>query len=304
MQTTPVTDQQLTESVIAVPPLARNERGDALDAENRRLVEYLEQGGIRSLLYGGNAVLYHQRPSTFGRLLAQLIDWAGESTLVVPSIGSSFGMMLDQAEVLADYPFPTCMLLPQPELVDERGIVAGIEQVARRLGRPVVVYLKFDRWLSPAAVGRLHAEGLISWVKYAVVRPDPAQDDYLRELLDHVPACRVVSGIGEQPAIVHRRDFSLAGFTSGCVCLAPRRSMALLEAMNQQDWAGADALRRRFEPLEDLRNQISPIRVLHRAVELAGLAQTGPMWPLLGELQAEQLPEIERAAVELVHWDR
>ena len=32
----------------------------------------------------------------------------------------------------------------------------------------------------------------------------------------------VVSGMGELPAIIHLRDFGLAGFTSGCVCIAPR----------------------------------------------------------------------------------
>ena len=37
-------------------------------------------------------------------------------------------------------------------------------------------------------------------------------------------ALLVISGIGEQPAIIHLRDFELGGFTSGCVCINPRLS--------------------------------------------------------------------------------
>ncbi len=50
--------------------------------------------------------------------------------------------------------------------------------------------------------------------------------------------------------------------------------------------------RRTFTPLEDLRNRIHPIRVLHEAVHLAGVADTGPMLPFL-----EALSEADRALV-------
>ncbi len=51
-----------------------------------------------------------------------------------------------------------------------------------------MVYLKFDRWLSADLVRKLEADGVISWIKYAVVLDDPRQDDYLRELLQVFPA--------------------------------------------------------------------------------------------------------------------
>jgi hypothetical protein len=45
---------------MAVPPLARNvDKDDLIAEENRRLIEHMEAGGVRTLLYGGNANLYH-----------------------------------------------------------------------------------------------------------------------------------------------------------------------------------------------------------------------------------------------------
>jgi dihydrodipicolinate synthase/N-acetylneuraminate lyase len=167
-----------------------------------------------------------------------------------------------------------------------------------------VLYLKHDLWLDPLTVGKLHRDGLISWVKYAVVREDPSHDDYLCEVLQQVPGEIVVSGIGEQPAIIHMRDFGVGSFTSGCVCVAPSRSTDVLEAIKAQRYAEADALREQFLPLEDLRNNIQPIRVLHRAVSLAGIAEMGPMLPMLGELSASEDALVAQAAKLLYQWNQ
>jgi dihydrodipicolinate synthase/N-acetylneuraminate lyase len=56
--------------------------------------------------------------------------------------------------------------------------------------------------------------------------------------------------------------------------------------------------------LEDLRNAINPVRVLHEAVRLAGLANTGPVLPLLSGLTAEQAAQVETAATALLLRDR
>lgn len=295
---------RLASSVIAVPPLARRPDFTIDREENQRLVRYLESGGVTTLLYGGNAVLYHIRMSEFAHLLSTLSEIAGPSTLVVPSVGSAFGTMMDQAEVLRDFDFPTVMILPQRELADEAGIARGVQLFAERYGRPIVLYLKHDRWLDPLTVGKLHRDGLISWVKYAVVREDPSHDDYLCEVLQQVPSELVVSGIGEQPAIIHMRDFGIGSFTSGCVCVAPHRSTEVLEAIKAQRTSDADVLRELFLPLENLRNSIQPIRVLHRAVALAGIAETGPMLPMLGELSSSEEVAVSAAAQQLFQWNQ
>lgn len=299
MDTRTITPTRLAESVIAVPPLARDSNLILNTAENKRLVEFLESGGVTTLLYGGNAVLYHVRLSEYERLLQMLSEIAAENTLVIPSVGPAYGTMMDQAEVLKDFDFPTAMILPQKDIADAAGLASGIRRFVDAYGKPIVLYLKHDRWLPPEIVGKMHASGVISWIKYAVVREDTSKDDYLREVLSHVPSEIVVSGIGEQPAIVHLRDFEIGSFTSGCVCVNPGKSMEMLAAIQANHFDSAEAIRREFSPLEDLRNQINPIRVLHRAVELAGIAETGPMYPMLGELSAEQSSRIASAAIAL-----
>jgi dihydrodipicolinate synthase/N-acetylneuraminate lyase len=294
-----ITPQRLADSVIAVPPLSRDSNLKIAPEENKKLIRFIESGGVNTLLYGGNAVLYHVRMSEYGRLLQVLVDAAGANTLVIPSVGPAFGTMMDQAEVLKDFDFPTVMVLPQRDVVDAEGIAAGIRRFVDAYQKPIVLYLKHDRWLPPALVGSLFASGTLSWIKYAVVRENPAHDDYLREVLAEVPSEIVVSGIGEQPAIVHMRDFEIASFTSGCVCVNPSRSMQMLRAIQAGDFDLAENIRKEFCELEDLRNEINPIRVLHRAVELADIAATGPMLPLLSELDAVQITAIAKAAAAL-----
>jgi dihydrodipicolinate synthase/N-acetylneuraminate lyase len=259
----------------------------------------MEQGGITTLLYGGNAVLYHIRMSEYAELLTVLRKSASHSTLIVPSVGPSYGTMMDQVAVLKDFDFPTVMVLPQKEIADEKGLAVGIRRFAEAYGKPIVLYLKHDRWLAPEIVGSMVKDGLISWIKYAVVLDDPSKDDYLREVLEVAPKEIVVSGIGEQPAIIHLRDFGVISYTSGCVCVAPHMSMKMLRAIQAQDYDAAEELRKKFCGLEDLRNGIQPIRVLHHAVAAAGIAETGPMQPMLGELDESQASQVADAAKSL-----
>jgi dihydrodipicolinate synthase/N-acetylneuraminate lyase len=300
MDTLPITAQRLAESVIAVPPLARS-ADLVLDVQqNRRIVQHIEAGGVSTLLYGGNAVLYHVALSEYAMLLRMLTEIAGQRTLVIPSVGPAFGLMMDQAAVLGEFAFPTAMLLPQGEIATSDGIASGVRHFAERFGKPVVLYIKHHHYIAVETVRRLMDDGLISWIKYAVVREDPANDAYLRALTENVDPARIVSGIGEQPAIIHLRDFSLGGFTSGCVCIAPRLSMQLLHAVQAGRHEEAEAIRAVFQPLEDLRNRISPIRVLHAAVALAGIAETGAILPLLSPVADSEAAEIAAAARRLL----
>lgn len=294
---------RLAASVVAVPPLARDSNGRISTSENRKIIAWLEAAGIRTLLYGGNAVLYHLRPSEFRSLCEMLLEAADPSTWLIPAVGPSFGVMMDQADVLQDLPIPTVMLLPQKEIADQAGIVRGIQAFGAKLGRPIVLYLKHDRWLEPEHVSTLVKDGLISWIKYAVVRDDPMDDRYLRSLIERVEPAMLVSGMGEQPAIAHYRSFGMQSFTSGCVCLAPKRSMQLLAELRSGRYDRAEQIRERFERLEDLRNEIHPIRVLHRAIELAGVAQTGPITPMLSPLEESDDRRVQQAAMELMRWE-
>ncbi len=284
MNTQPITPELLSNSVVAVPPLARDEDYSLSKAHNQRIVRHLEAGEVTTLLYGGNANLYHIKPSEYLALLEMLEEIAGPQTTVIPAVGPAYGTMMDQAEMLRGTSFPAVMVLPQVGLTTDQGVQLGIRHFAEAVEKPVVVYLKQDGYLSVQRTRELVDDGLVAWIKYAIVRDDPANDPVLRELTENVDPALIVSGIGEQPAIVHLRDFGVGGFTSGCVCIAPRLSLQMLRAIKARDFERAEEIRSTFRGLEDLRNEINPVRVLHEAVELAGIVETGPILPLLNGL--------------------
>ncbi len=300
MNTNPITPETLSNSVIAVPPLARDAGMNVCATENAKLIRHLEAGGIRTLLYGGNAVFYHIAWAEYAVTLAMLQEHAGANTTVVPSVGPAYGTSMDQAAVLRDFDFPTAMVLPARDIATPQGCATGIRKFAEAYGKPIVLYIKFEGYLEPADAQALVDDGVVNWIKYAIVRDAPMQDDYLRELVERVDPQTIVSGIGEQPAIAHVNGFGVNSFTSGCVCIAPSLSMKMLNALKSGDLETAERIRQSFEPLEDLRNAINPIRVLHTAVAEAGIADTGPMLPLLHEVSDGERVKIASAADELL----
>ncbi|WP_395719225.1 dihydrodipicolinate synthase family protein [Prosthecobacter sp.] len=300
MKTTPVTFEDLQSSVIAVPPLCRNKDLSLSKSQNNRLIKHMYKGGIRTLLYGGNANLYNIAISEYHSMLRMLQELAPEDMWIVPSVGPMYGTAMDQAKILTEFAFPTAMLLPTLFPSKPAGVATAVRHFVEKSGIKAVLYIKDGAYITPELAADLVNDGLISWIKYAIVEEDPKKDPYLKKLLKLVDPNIVISGIGEQPAIIHMRDFGVAGFTAGCVCVAPSRSTAMLKAILNKDYAAAEAIREEFVGLEDLRNAHSPILVLHHAVELAGVANTGPVLPLLSGLPENLLPKIEKAAKALL----
>jgi len=279
---------------MAVPPLARNTAGELDAAANAAIIRHLEAGGIELLLYGGNAVLYHLPLGEYEPLLEMLAGLAGPASVVVPAVGPTYGLMMEHARLLRGTSFATAMVLPHQGITTSSGVATGVRRFVEAAGMPALVYIKHEGFLEPEDAAALCRDGLVSAIKYAIVRENPAEDPTLRRLVDLVDPAMVISGIGEQPAIVHMRDFGLGGFTTGCGCVSPKLSVALRQAAARGDWAEAERLRALFEPLEDLRNAISPICVLHEAVAAAGIADTGPLLPLL-----DRVPVGHRAAIQM-----
>ena len=307
MKTTAVTLEDL-QGVFAVPPLARRSgSGRPLDlAENDRLVRHMSEGGLSRFLYGGNAFLYHVTLAEYG----ELVDWmSGLPGWAIPSVGPSFGRALDQAPLLRRHGFPCAMALPCGDPRDARGLEAGLREIASAAGSSLIVYLKSEDGFGPDpmagldAVARLVADGTCVAIKYAVVRKDPGADPYLQALLERVDRRRVISGIGERPAIAHTRGFRLPGFTTGSGCIAPSLTSALFAACASADWGAAEPLRSHFLPLEDRRDAWGPARVLHAALELAGVARTGPIPPFVTALAEDQRAALEPLARELLRLD-
>lgn len=297
--------------VYAVPPLPRRrDERRTLDFGAAELIaRHIEGGGITRFLYGGNAFLYHVTLDEF----AALIDWlAGfpSTRWPIPSIGPSFGRAIDQARLLRKHSFPAVMVLPCADPRDARGLETGMREIAHAAGTPLILYLKSDdafgadRDEGLDAIGRLLDDGTAMAIKYAVVRPDPNDDPYLDGLLTRVDRRRVISGMGERPAVEHLRDSTLGGLTTGSGCIAPRLCQTLFEAAAAGDWTRAAECRSAVMPLEDLRDRWGPARVLHHATELCGLAPTGPIPPYVSALTPDQLATLAPVALALKRRER
>jgi len=300
MKTSPVSKADLHRSVISVPPLCRNSslRPDAV--ENSKLIRHIEAGGISTLLYGGNANFYNIALSEYEEVLGQLEAAAAADTWVIPSIGPQFGTAIDQAAILKRHKFPTAMLLPTLAASHPEGVRNAIPRIAEKAGIPLVLYVKDAGYVTPAVVRALVDAGVISWIKYAVVRENTAEDPLLAAIVDEVGTDLLVSGIGEQPVPAHWNHFGIRSYTSGCVCVAPALSQRMLLAMQAGDAATAEKIRLLFRALEGLRNANGPIAVLHLAVALAGIAKTGPMLPLLTDVAEGIHGDIQAAALKLL----
>ena len=303
MKTTPVLPEDLSRSVIAVPPLARTESLAIFELANRRLMDHLLAGGISTVLYGGNANLHNVRIGEYEDILDGIAAWGRGETWVIPSAGPDWGKSMDQAAILARKAFPATMLLPPGGPTDPGGFVRGVRDFVATSGHPAILYLKDPSVLPPDAVARLIDGGEVVAIKYGVSHPVPDEDPYLAALVQEVDRRRIVSGMGERPAIGHFRAHDLASFTSGAVCLAPRVALRLLAAMRVHNFEEARLIRARILPLEDLRDAIHPIRVLHDAVSLSGIADMGRLSPYLSNLDEAEKPAVAAAAKALYDYD-
>jgi dihydrodipicolinate synthase/N-acetylneuraminate lyase len=284
------------DGVFAVPPLARKVRaGRAIDFEqNSEIVHYIANGGITRFIYGGNAFLYHLTLDEYEQLLEWQSEIKRDGHWLIPSAGPSYGRLMDQAKLLRRFAVPCVMTLPCSDPRDAAGLERGLREFAEAADVRLMLYLKeelnmgADLMAGLDVVGRLVDEGICMAIKYAVVRADPTRDHYLDELVKRVDKRKIISGIGERPAVVHLRQWGLPGFTTGSGCLAPALSAAVFSACQAKGYAEADRVRSHFLDFEDLRDAWGPARVLHLALELAGIARTGPIPPFVSELSTEQ----------------
>ena len=296
------------DGVFAVPPLARSAgSGRGIDFEqNSRIVRYIAQGGISRFIYGGNAFLYHSTLAEYEQLLDWQANMQRDGQLFLMSAGPSYGRLMDQAPLLRRFAVPFVMILPCGDPRDAAGLERGLREFSEASGARLMIYVKeetnmgINLMAGLDTIAKLVDEGVCIAIKYAVVREDPGEDKYLDELLKRVDRSRVISGIGERPAVTHLRQWGLPGFTTGSGCLAPTLSAAVFTACRERDYAEAERVRARFLDFEDLRDAWGPGRVLHHALEIAGIANTGSIPPFVSELSAEQKNRIRPVVEELL----
>ena len=77
-----------------------------------------------------------------------------------------------------------------------------------------------------------------------------------------------------------------------------------LKPLQRGDLGTAEQIHARFMPLENLRESISLIRVLHDAVTQSGVADMGAQLPLLSTSPPERMDEIRALASALLAYEQ
>lgn len=223
---------------------------------------------------------------------------------MIPAIGADYGKMLDQARILAHTPYRTAMVLPFSGFTTPQGVEAGLTHISQLAGMPLTLYVKSEHYVDIDTLARLVDRGTLIAVKYAIPRENASQDPFLQRLVQSVGSARVISGMGERPALAHLQEFGLTAWTTGSGCIAPHAVMALFDAAKANRTDEAQRLYEAFMPLETLGDAISLIRVLHDAVTMSKIADMGPLLPLLSSTPLEHHAKIDAATQALLAFER
>ena len=142
------------------------------------------------------------------------------------------------------------MILPLQGGTTSKGVEAGVRKFVEAAGVPAILYIRQDGFIEVEEIKRLVDSQAVLGIKYAVADPTLPTTHTCGPYATQSIACGSVSGIGEQPAGVHIRDFGVGGFTAGIVCVAPKLSVAMLKAIRGGDWR-VEKIREACKPLED-----------------------------------------------------
>jgi 4-hydroxy-tetrahydrodipicolinate synthase len=304
MKTSDVTPADLLRCPLALPPMARTQGGEIAVAEQVKILDWLRSGGVTTFLYGGCANFFNMGVHEYAATLDVIENLALADDWVIPTIGPDFGKALDQAEILKGRQFPSAMLLPLTP-VTQVGVATGLRRLSDTMGKPLMVFFKSPDYVRAADLATLIKDGVLCCVEYGVGGSTDKAEPFLAELLDKAGnADAIIDGAGERTITTHAR-FGLKGYTSGSGVVAPHLTMALLAAVKRGDFAEAGRLREHFLELEGLRQANAPIPVLHDAVRLAGIADTGPIGPFFSNTTDDSvLKAIAAAATKLRNASR
>jgi 4-hydroxy-tetrahydrodipicolinate synthase len=279
--------------------MACTQAGEIATLEQAKILAWLRAGGITTFLYGGCANFFNASVRQYAATLDVVEGLALPADWVIPTIGPDFGKAMDQIEILKGRDFPSAMLLPVSP-VTAAGVATGLRRLSDAVGRPLMVFFKSPDYVRAADLAAMIRDGVLCCVEYGIGGSTDTPEPFLADLLDRAGnADSIIDGAGERTITLHAR-FGLKGYTTGSGVVAPHLSMALLNAVRRGDLTEADRLREYFLELEGLRQAHAPIPVLHDAVRLAGIADTGPIGPFFSNTSDEGvLRSIAAAATRL-----
>lgn len=291
----PLAPADYASSVVAVPPIALNADHSVNANANEAIIKHIEAGGVNILLYGGNANLYHFGLDDYRASMEAIKASTAPTTHLITSVGNDFGKSMAQVPIARHLGFSNVMVLPTSFPADPAGVANGVRKLAAAFGSGLILYLKRENYVEPDELAKLISEKAVSFVKYAVEKSDAADDPYLDAVLSAIGAEYLASGMGETPIHDHLGKRKLTTYTSGAVCIAPAAASELLELYKSGRPAEAFELSKPFLHFEKVRMMLGGLQVLHDGLRLSGVADTGPLMPMVSNLPTDKLAPVNDA---------
>jgi dihydrodipicolinate synthase/N-acetylneuraminate lyase len=289
----------LADSVIAEPPMAWSADRTLNLKVNLALAEHMRAGGVRTVLYGGNANLSAFTLGQFEQAV-ELMGIVAQNSRVIAAIGPELGRMLDQAGAVERSGLRNVLLLPVHHPADTHGTGDGVREIASRLGFGVIVDLCRENYLRPVTLAKLRDEGAVRLVRYSVRRDNPEDDSYLDRVIEVMGREQVFSGLGEAAALDHVGKRAMLTYASGAATIAPAAAMRLHASLRRGDLATARQLIRPFVEFARLGDMLGPIQVVHDGADMLGLGAMGPPLPMLSRVKTKFRDDLEAAVTALL----
>ena len=290
-------------TVVAIPVTPFVRRGATITADFQAyayLLDKMVSAGITAVTPNGNTgEFYSLTQDEMRHSVEATVAGARGRALILAGVGFDTATAIDMAQFAAQQGAQAVMVhQPVHPYRSDEGWVAYHKAIADAVpGLGIVPYVR-DATIGASALRRLAEEcpSLVG-VKYAVGNPP-----LFAEIVQAVGSDRLawICGIAESWAPFFRVG-GARGFTSGLVNVAPGISLAMQEALTQNDYSTAMQLWHQIKPFEDLRarrNNANNVSAVKEAMAQLGLCEA-TVRPPISELADNERAEVRQILAQL-----
>jgi 5-dehydro-4-deoxyglucarate dehydratase len=264
-----------------------------LSALERNVGEMVKHPFCALVAAGGAGELYSLTPDEIEQVVRVTVQAAGGRMPVAAGTGYNAALGGEIAR-LVENAGADCVLALPPYYTNapESGLFAYYEAIGRATGLPLMVYSRDWAVFSPQQVARLaeRVPTLAGWKDgQGVARK------YRRIMSEVGDRLAWFGGMGDDCAPEYFAT-GVQAYTSSISNIAPRVSLAIAEAGLAGDYAGLDALMKKFvDPLFALRERMKgyEVAVMKLAMEMLGMT-AGPVRPPLCEVRPEDAERLRK----------
>ena len=268
-------------------------RYDAL-AEN---LSSLYDAGARVFIPCGNTGEYYALSNRERKRVVEThVDATGSDATVAGGVGGSLGTVRSLATAYEDAGADAIMVMhPLHTYIHESGLREYYHAVCDLTDLGVVIYKRGPE-VTRGVLSELSGRDDVVAVKFAV----NDVKEFAETVEDAPGEVTWLNGLAERFALSYAIE-GAEGFTTGIGNFAPEATLALFDAVDDEDWARARRIQRAVRPFEDLREETGDGNDLRAAnnvpavkygMHLAG-HHAGPVRPPLVELSESDADRAE-----------